>query len=148
MEGSQGSRAYLAGPFNNTVVHGFNNLVKINMYSKQYRNCKKNKKHTQKKWNWHRWRLNCFRVNKIEDMHVYFANNDDDNKIITINEKKKKKKNIVIIFNSFMGFFVMWWELFGYGDREAQLVKFIIAGWVPCSISKEWLWKSLNIFGR
>ena len=41
MEGSQGSRAYLAGPFNNTVVHGFNNLVKINMYSKQFRNCKK-----------------------------------------------------------------------------------------------------------
>ena len=49
VEGSQGSRAYLAGPFNNTVVHGFNNLVKINMYSKQYRNCKKNKKHTHKK---------------------------------------------------------------------------------------------------
>ena len=28
VEESQGSRAYLAGPFNNTVVHGFNNLVK------------------------------------------------------------------------------------------------------------------------
>ena len=32
VEGSQGSRAYLAGPFKNTVVHGFNNLVQINMY--------------------------------------------------------------------------------------------------------------------
>ena len=31
VEGSQGSRAYLAGPFNNTVVHSFNNLVKINI---------------------------------------------------------------------------------------------------------------------
>ena len=41
VEGSQGSRAYLAGPFNNTVVHGLNNLVQINMYSKQYRNWKK-----------------------------------------------------------------------------------------------------------
>ena len=29
VEGSPESRAYLAGPFNNTVVHGFNNLVKI-----------------------------------------------------------------------------------------------------------------------
>ena len=75
-------------------------------------------------------------MNKIEDMHVYFANNDDDNKVITISEKKtnkktNKKKTIVIIFNSFMGFFcdvMRISSLFGYGDREAQLVKFIITG--------------------
>ena len=31
VEGSQGSRAYMAGSFNNTAVHGFNNLVKTNI---------------------------------------------------------------------------------------------------------------------
>ena len=49
VEGSQGSRAYLAGPFNNTVVHGFNNLLKINTVQK----LKKKKKKKKRKTNTH-----------------------------------------------------------------------------------------------
>ena len=90
-------------------------------------------------------------MNTTEDMPVYFAYNDNDtNKIITIYEEKKKgkkerKKSIVIILNSFMLFcdVMRISSLFGYGDREIHLAKFIIK--LLVYVSFVFVWFHVNV---